>query len=96
MYTYIYGYLYYFFLFIHFFFYYFRYFTFTQFSSRYSCFTVSVSSLRRLRAPPPCIVDNEKKCVGYNFEGGFKNDSLNHRDENGEEIPNIQEYFKKK
>jgi hypothetical protein len=33
--------------------------------------------------------------VGYDFEGGFEDESLNHQDENGEEIPNIEEYFEK-
>jgi hypothetical protein len=31
--------------------------------------------------------------VGYNFEGGFWKHSLTLQDENGEEIPNIREYF---
>jgi hypothetical protein len=31
--------------------------------------------------------------VGYDFGGAFDNWSLNHRDEDRELIPNIEEYF---
>jgi hypothetical protein len=39
------------------------------------------------------IIGDERKCVGYNFFGGFEDDSFDLQDENGEEIPNIREYF---
>jgi hypothetical protein len=83
----------------HFFFYlflcYFPFPTFTQFSSDYSSFSISFTSLRKLLNPPSCIVGVERKCVGYDFEGGFEDYSLNHRDEDGEEIPNIKDYYEK-
>jgi hypothetical protein len=90
--TYIYIYIYIIF-FIYSFLYHFTFLSFTQFSSLKSSFTVSVISLRKLRVPPSCIVDNKKQCVGYDFKGNFTHRSLNIRDENGEEIPNIEEYF---
>jgi hypothetical protein len=85
--------IYYFFIFYSFL-YYFLSLIFTQFSSVISSFTISVTSLRKLRIPSSCIVDDERKCVGYDFKGGFKNYSLNFRDENGQEIFNIKKYFK--
>jgi hypothetical protein len=73
---------------------YFPFSTFTQFSSWYSSFAISFTSLRKLRIPPSCIAGDGRQCVGYNFEGGFEDFSLKHQDENGEEIPSIKEYFK--
>jgi hypothetical protein len=56
-----------------------------------SSFTISFTSLRKLRIPPSCVAGDKRKCVGYDFEGGFERSNL--KDENGEEIPSIKEYF---
>jgi hypothetical protein len=34
------------------------------------------------------------RCVAYDFRGGFEDESYNHKDEEGKEIPNISEYYK--
>jgi hypothetical protein len=87
----VYMYIYYIYLFISFLFFFFL--NLTQFSTYSSLFTLSFTSLRKLHIPPSCVAGDEKKCVGYDFEGGFYSGSLNHRDENGEEIPNIKDYY---
>jgi hypothetical protein len=56
----------------------------------YSVCTVSVTSLRVLHTP---VSDDKKQWVGYDFEGNFRSNKL--QDENGEEIPNIREYFQR-
>jgi hypothetical protein len=33
------------------------------------------------------------RCIAYDFEGGFKDNSYNHKDEEGKDVPNIQEYY---
>jgi hypothetical protein len=32
------------------------------------------------------------RCIAYDFEGGFEDLSFNHKDEEGKEVPNIEEY----
>jgi hypothetical protein len=33
------------------------------------------------------------RCVGYNFGGDFEDNSYETKDEEGNEIPNIKEYY---
>jgi hypothetical protein len=34
------------------------------------------------------------RCIAYDFQDGFKNESYDHKDEEGKEIPNIRrEYY---
>jgi hypothetical protein len=33
------------------------------------------------------------RCIAYDFQGGFENKSFNHKDEEGEEVANIEEYY---
>jgi hypothetical protein len=33
------------------------------------------------------------RCIAYDFEGGFENWSLNHKDEERKEVLNIREYY---
>jgi hypothetical protein len=66
-----------------------------QFSSSVCSFTISILSFRKLHTPPSSISNDGKKCVGYDFNGGGQIFNVSeYRDENGEEIPNITEYFK--
>lgn len=65
------------------------------FSSFVSTFTLHITSLHKLRVPPSSVCDTNDtiRCVAYDFGGGFKHWSYNHRDEEGEKIPNIREYY---
>jgi hypothetical protein len=31
--------------------------------------------------------------MAYDFQGGFKDNSYHHKDEEGKEVPNIKEYY---
>jgi hypothetical protein len=33
------------------------------------------------------------RCIAYDFESGFENNSYDHKDEEGKEVPNIREYY---
>jgi hypothetical protein len=34
------------------------------------------------------------RCIAYDFEGGFEDRNYNHKDEKGEEVFNISQYYK--
>lgn len=78
------------------------YFGFSSYKSR---FTLHIISLRKLHIPPSSTKEAASavissgcgvmRCVAYDFNGGFENVSYNHRDEDGEKIPTIEEYYKK-
>jgi hypothetical protein len=33
------------------------------------------------------------RCIAYDFEGGFKDNSYHHKDKEGNKVPNIKEYY---
>jgi hypothetical protein len=54
--------------------------------------TLSVISLHHVSVLPPPFNDG-MRCIAYDFQGGFENDSYDHKDEEGKEVPNIREYY---
>lgn len=69
------------------------------FSCSGTLFTLHVITLRKLQRPllspssPGDGGSGKMRCVGYDFSGKFEYFSYNHRDEDGNEITNIKEYY---
>jgi hypothetical protein len=63
-------------------------------SSESTIDTLSIISLIHVSVLPPPFNDG-MRCIAYDFEGGFKNNSYHHKDEEGKEVPDIREKYYK-
>jgi hypothetical protein len=77
-----------FFLIFFFFLFIFVYFKFSTFNSS---FILNILSLKKVLIEP--LELSSVRFVGYDFDGGFEDESYDHLDENGKEIVNINDYY---
>jgi hypothetical protein len=54
--------------------------------------TLSIISFIHISVLPPPFNDG-MRCIAYDFQGRFEDDSYDHKDEEGKEIVNVEEYY---